>query len=392
MKGIAMDYRPDNNSGFNSQSYGGYVQNNPNPQNTPSPAEIYNASVNASAPQYHYGLPQGFLDPNYIEKQRQQMLEHRKHEKKLRLLGTNTGITLLIVLIFSFVFSLSFYLPTISHLYETNLAFASAFGVFYSAISVGLAFLIGSKLFKRSKALKKTPYNLPKNKSKALLLVLIGFGGCLVANYITVFIRAFMEGMGLYSSYTALQDPSSTFDVVMIFIGSAIVPPLFEEFAIRGVLMQSLRKYGDAFAIITSAFVFGVFHGNAVQIPFAFLCGLVIGYAVIATESLWTGILIHGLMNAMSAVSSGLIYYFDEYTSNTFFYIASAAGIILGLGALLIYLKRYKFGEALKDSSPVNTLSLGEKFLKFNTSPIMIIAIIIYIINAISQLTTTPTY
>ena len=387
-----MDYTPDNNSNFNGQAYGGFTQENPpqQPQGTPSPTEIYNASVSTSMPQYHYGMHHSFFDPRYIEQQRQKMLERRKHERKIRALGASTGVTLLLVLIFSFAFALSFHFPTVAALYETNLAFASAFGVFYSAITVGLAFLIGSLLFKRTKSLKAIPYSLPEDKGKAFLLVLIGFGGCLVANYITVFIRAFMEGLGLYSNYTALQDPTSTFDVVMIFIGSAVVPPLFEEFAIRGVLMQSLRKYGDAFAIITSAFVFGVFHGNAVQMPFAFLCGLVIGYAVVVTESLWTGIFIHALMNSMSAASSALIYYFDEYTSNTFFYVASAVGVALGVGALIIYLTRYKRTGALKNNPPANALSLGEKFVKFNTSPMMIIAIIIYVINALTGLTTTP--
>ncbi len=387
-----MDYTPDNKPNSAGQPMGNLPQGNNQAfqGQAQSPAEIYNASINANGPQYHYGAPQSFFDPRYIEQQRQKMLERSKHEKNLRMLGTNTGLTLLIVLAFSFVFSLILYLPGLYKLYETNLTFASAFGIFYSAISVGLAFFIGSFLFKRSKSFKKTPYNPPKDKTKAFLLVLIGFGGCLVANYITVFFRAFMEGMGVYSDYTALQDPSSTLDVIMIFIGSAIVPPLFEEFAIRGVLMQSLRKYGDAFAIITSAFVFGIFHGNVVQIPFAFLCGLFIGYAVIATESLWTGVIIHGLMNAMSAISSGIIYYYDEYASNTFFYIASAVGIVFGILALIAYMTRYKFKESLKDTISVNTLSPGEKFAKFSTSPIMVIAIIIYIINAITQLTTAP--
>ncbi len=388
-----MDYNP-NNSTQNStgQPLGTCPQGNScNPINQPpSPAEIYNATAPNNVPQYHYGTPQSFFNPQYLEEQRQKMLERRHHEKNIKALGTNTGLTLLIVLAFSYALSFVLVAPTFYKLYETNLTFATAFGIFYSAISVGVAFFIGSKLFKKSKALGKIPYNPPKDKSKAFLLILIGFGGCLVANYITVFLRAFGEGIGIYSDYSALQDPSSTFDVIMIFIGSAIVPPLFEEFALRGVLMQSLRKYGDTFAIVTSAFVFGVFHGNAIQMPFAFLCGLVIGYAVIATESLWTGVIIHGLMNAMSVVSSALIYYFDEYISNTFFYVGSAVGIALGVIALLIYLTRYKNEKHFKNNGYINNVPVVEKFLKFNSSPVMICAIILYVIQAVSQLTTTP--
>ena len=386
-----MDYTPDNTTNSTGKPMGTPPQGNVyhNPPQTPSPAEIYNAQF-TNVPQYHYGTPQNFFNPQYLEEQRAKMIERKKHEKALKVLGSNTGATLLMVLAFSYIMSLVLVIPNFYNLYENNITFASAFGIFYSVISVGIAFSIGSRLFKKSDFSKAIPYIPPKDKQKTVLLVLIGFGGCLLANYVTVFIRAFGEGLGIYSDYSALQDPSSTFDVIMLFIGSALVPPLIEEFAIRGVLMQSLRKYGNAFAIIVSAFVFGIFHGNAVQIPFAFLCGLVIGYAVIATESLWTGIIIHALMNAMSGVSSALIYYFDEYISNTFFYIGSAAGIIFGILALIIYLTRYKFDEPFKADDAHNNMSLGEKFVKFNSSPLMIIAIILYVIQAVTQLSTTP--
>lgn len=318
------------------------------------------------------------------------MLQRRHHEKKLKALGTSTGIILLILLGLSFVLSYLLLIPTFYKLYETNLTFTSAFSIFYSVISVGGAFFIGSKILKKNDFSSNIPYAPPKDKIKTLLLILIGFGGCLLANYITGFLRAIFEGVGIYSNYTALQDPSSTFDVIMIFISSSLIPPLIEEFALRGVLMQSMRKYGNLFAIVASAFVFGVFHGNAVQIPFAFLCGLVIGYAVIATESLWTGIIIHALMNAMSGISSALIYYFDEYTSNTFFYVGSAVGIAAGIVAVIVYMTRYKDDRTLKNEGSFKEASLGEKFLKFTTSPVMIFAIILYIIQAVTQLTTTP--
>lgn len=389
-----MDYTPDNNIPNPENQQMGMPPQNTNytfSPKAPSPSEIYNTNFSSNGPQYHYGMPNNFFNAQYLEEQRKKLMERRKHEKVIRSLGTSTGFTLLILLGISFIFSLLIITPPFSDLYKNNLTFASAFGIFYSVASVGGAFFIGSKIFKSQNLFKNAPYNAPKDKTKTLLLVLVGFGGCLLANYVTVFLRAFGEGLGIYSSYTALEDPSSTLDIIMIFIGSSLIPPLIEEFALRGVIMQSLRRYGNVFAIITSAFVFGLFHGNAVQMPFAFLCGLFIGYAVIATESLWTGIIIHGLMNGMSAISSALVYYFDEYISNTFFYVASAVGIILGIISVILYLTKYKTDNILKDNGDFNDLTLGERFVKFNTSPVMIIAIILYVIQAVTQLTTTPT-
>lgn len=385
-----MDYTPDNITNTTGETMDNSPQGNNHPPQPQSPAEIYNTNTSANGPQYHYGAPQSFFNPQYLEEQRKKLLERRYHEKIIKSLGTSAGLILLILLGISFLLSFLLVTPTFSKLYESNITFASAFGIFYSVLSVGGAFFIGSKILKSQKLFKNIPYNPPKDKTKAFLLILIGFGGCLLANYITVFLRAFGEGLGIYSDYTAMQDPSSTLDVLMIFLGSSLIPPLVEEFALRGVLMQSLRKYGNLFAIVTSAFVFGVFHGNAVQMPFAFLCGLVIGYAVIATESLWTGVIIHALMNGMSAISSGLVYYFDEYVSNTFFYVGSAVGITLGIIGLILYLTRYKNDDTLKNNGVYNGMTAGEKFIKFNTSPVMIIAIILYVIQAVTQLTTTP--
>lgn len=387
-----MDYIPTNNPTPTGEPYGANPQAGANNtiNHTPTPAEIYNATAPNGTPNYHYGAPQSFFNPQYLEEQRKKLLERRKHEKVLKSMGTNTGIILLILLGISVFLSYLLILPTFSKLYESNLTFSSAFAVFYSVISVGGSFFIGSRLFKRSRTLGAIPFNPPKDKTKALLLVLMGFGGCLVANYVTVFLRAFGEGMGIYSSYSALEDPSSTLDIVMIFLCSSIIPPLVEEFAMRGVLMQSLRKYGNAFAIIASALMFGIFHGNAVQMPFAFLCGLVIGYAVVATESLWVGVIIHALMNSMSSISSALIYYFDEYTSNTFFYVGSAVGIVAGILALIVYFTRYKDDATLKINGEFSDASTKEKVLKFISSPVLVIAIVIFFIEAITQLSLTP--
>ena len=66
--------------------------------------------------------------------------------------------------------------------------------------------------------------------------------------------------------------------------------------------MQPLRRYGDRFAIVASAVLFAVLHGNLIQAPFAFIAGLGIGYAVCITGSLWRGVLIHFCNNAYSVL------------------------------------------------------------------------------------------
>ena len=80
---------------------------------------------------------------------------------------------------------------------------------------------------------------------------------------------------------------------ILYIINGVVLPAFIEEIVFRGAIMQSLRRFGDGFALLVSSVLFAVVHGNFVQAPYAFLMGLVIGYFVLRTGSLWAGIFIH---------------------------------------------------------------------------------------------------
>ena len=75
-----------------------------------------------------------------------------------------------------------------------------------------------------------------------------------------------------------LESVSGQSDTFSMFLYASILAPLSEELIFRGYILQSLRPYGKKFAVVLSAFVFGIFHGNLLQTPYAFLMGLVLGY------------------------------------------------------------------------------------------------------------------
>lgn len=72
---------------------------------------------------------------------------------------------------------------------------------------------------------------------------------------------------------------------------AAVVAPVVEELLFRGAVLQSFRPFGKRFAIVFSALLFGLFHGNLVQIPFAFLVGLVLGYTAVEHSIVWAMVL-----------------------------------------------------------------------------------------------------
>lgn len=408
-----------------------YNQNCVQTQQQPaqSPAAIYHSAQQGTAPQYHYGAPMGNAGFNnaYYEEQKEKFLQRKKAERKIRNIGNLSGALLIACMIVAFLFSLLLVVPSVYDFYESSLSGQSFINMIYTLVVVGGTFFVFSKVFKqhaKQQALEnggvdvyafKSKLSAPKNPVKTILLIIISFGGCMLANYISSILLTILEGVGLYSTYSSIEDPKSTADLILMCISVAIIPALIEEFALRGILMSSLRRYGNAFAIIASAFVFGIFHGDAAQIPFAFICGLFFAYAVIATESLWTGIIIHAMNNSLSCISSVLMQVADEETANVFFYVVSIGGIVLAFVCLFIYIYLYK-GSILKQApypydasatqtitttlaSPVsvddgvlkytgdaNLLTTSQKFGKFITSPVMIFAIVLYLFQALTTL------
>lgn len=77
---------------------------------------------------------------------------------------------------------------------------------------------------------------------------------------------------------------------------SIAVAPICEELIYRGALLRYLEQYGRWFAIFISALVFALMHGNAVQLPIAFVIGLIFGYLALK-HSIHLTILLHVMNN-----------------------------------------------------------------------------------------------
>ena len=193
----------------------------------------------------------------------------------------------------------------------------------YSVLIVGGPFFLVRAVSRTSRA-----YPIPVGKAlkgrSAALLIVAGLGLCMVGNMITSWFDTFMNAVTDSEIFDATLDvmPDTGWDLVMFIVSTAVAPALIEEMVFRGILMQPLRLVSDRFAIVVTAILFGLTHHNAAQIPFAVIAGLVIGYAAVATESLWTGICIH-LLNNLYAVVVTVLY--DRY--------ASSAAVNLGIDA-----------------------------------------------------------
>lgn len=85
-----------------------------------------------------------------------------------------------------------------------------------------------------------------------------------------------------------------------------VAAPLLEEFIFRGVVQHRLeRLWGPAPAIFVAAAVFALFHWLPWVLPVHLFLGLAFGYAVWATRSIWTGVLLHAANNSVAMLALG---------------------------------------------------------------------------------------
>lgn len=80
----------------------------------------------------------------------------------------------------------------------------------------------------------------------------------------------------------------------------SVFPALCEELLMRGALTRALvPRFGRVGAVVLGAMLFGAMHLHPAQMLPTFVFGLVLGYAVVATDSVWPGVAMHLCNNLM---------------------------------------------------------------------------------------------
>ncbi|MBQ8041468.1 MAG: CPBP family intramembrane metalloprotease [Lachnospiraceae bacterium] len=89
--------------------------------------------------------------------------------------------------------------------------------------------------------------------------------------------------------------------LLIFFVG--MLAPVCEEVVFRGAIFGGMKKEGNVFkAIIASGLLFGLLHMNINQASYAFVIGVLLGFLVEATGSIFSSILFHVLVNSTNAV------------------------------------------------------------------------------------------
>ena len=171
--------------------------------------------------------------------------------------------------------------------------------------------------------------------------------------------------------------------LLLSLVNLILLPALLEEMVFRGVVMQSLRRYGDTFALIVSSLLFMCIHGNFAQAPNALLMGIAIGYFVLRTGSIWTGVLIHfvnNLLVVMLEIISRLAPAGLQGLLTTALYVLYLASALI---ALLYVCRRHSDMFAVRPSE--KHLTTGMKITSFFSSLSMLLACLLMLLIFLSN-------
>lgn len=288
--------------------------------------------------------------------------------------GIVTGGLMLGIFFMQIVVSTVISLLPVAEIYRKDTTFSMGVGVILQAFYMLLPALLIYVLSKSEDREKMNVFNKPKSGKLYLLGVVAGFAACLLGNTASSVFSAVLSGFGVtfFSGSEGMSVPTDFISILLFVINTAVMPALFEEFAFRGVIMQPLRKYGDWFAILASAFCFAVVHANMIQIPFAFVAGLSLGYFCIKTNSIWTSITIHFLNNFLSVCFS---VYFEKNPDSMGlpYYIIVSTCIFLGVFAFILF-KKSGAVKLKKDATAMNKKQILKR-AAFGASPTIVIAV-----------------
>lgn len=311
-------------------------------------------------------------------------LELQRQWKKyfLRKDAILVGMALLIFIAVQNILGVISAIPTL--LSESQLADQLIQTLVY-VLSMSIPFFILFFVSKRNKS-ELISADMPKPHT-FLPVILMGIGFIPVLQYIAGYFDQLLSLFKL-DTYQPLLDAAfspvtETSALIVQFICTSLLAAIFEEFAFRGVILQILRRYGNTFAIICSAFVFGLIHGNTYQIPFAFLFGLVLGAAAVYTGSLWTPVLLHLINNTIAFGLNIVAERFGEKAGDIVTHITWGVLILFGAAAAIYVTATAKRSGILKNERQPYELDGRKKgYGIFFKAPTILISIILMAVTA----------
>ena len=286
----------------------------------------------------------------------------------------DSGVVLLFALLVPFI--VSYLMATVADMIASNNTDITS-----EMIKSGIAFniiqavlLLASYLavwFFYSKH-NKIPYRAislkPKQSWKDYLLV-VGLAFVLVFG-MQYLVQAFdwvLETIG-YPVEKGLgqSTPTSVGGYFYALFALGIVPAIGEELIFRGIVLNGMRqRFSTTKAVLLSAALFMLFHGNLQQLIYPFVLGVVLGFVFVRTGSLMLSIILH-LTNNFIVITCTFIESMTGFSfalENTWWLVLVGVACAAATIAICFIVDKFRFKHKDKEEIKPTTERLSRYFI-----------------------------
>jgi len=208
---------------------------------------------------------------------------------------------------------------------------------------------------------------------------------------VAIFLNAiFLAIINSFSSAlpTSIPIPTTTIEYLIGLFVIAIAPGICEEVMFRGTMMSAYDTLGYKKSILITAILFGLFHFNIMNLIGPIFLGVILGFLVHKTNSIYASILGHTLNNAIALTIGVTITKFSDqindmsnttqvYSDNTQMIMSLLVIGILALASsiiLIVLIKKMPTNENLQDTFDYSGIIFKqERFKILKYIPIIII-------------------
>jgi len=248
--------------------------------------------------------------------------------------GVNWFLLVTIMMQFAFTFV---YMVIYSFLYygkpseSVNLIINQITAIFLPVVAYAISKNVDVKKFFRFKRLPA---------KSVVQLMGLGFCGQFIGQFLNIIIILVMTLFKLPVS-RELPIPEDGAGLIFTVFAIALMPGIFEELLIRGVVLRAYEKKGARNAIIVTAVLFSIMHFDLTNMLAPFFSGMLFAYVVLKTDSLFSSIILHVTNN----ITGVMIYILVRKIDNSIITgIGLSVMIVISLIAFLPLLAAFRRG------------------------------------------------
>jgi membrane protease YdiL (CAAX protease family) len=244
---------------------------------------------------------------------------------------------------------------------------------FFCILFPSLFYLIGNRINIKETLRFNRPGLLP-----SFLIVLISAPAFYAASVLNSIGYYFLQFIGKDIEET-IPVPQNFGEVFVSILVIAVAPALCEEILHRGILLKAYENRGTMKAVVISAVMFGIFHFDITNLLGPIFLGLLFGYYVVRTNSIFAAVIAHFMNNFLATI---LEYSMRNEEKDSSFYSLSDLGAALLFGAIcvgFIFLLLLCFKAATKgkyDIKPSKTTIANDVVSIISHWPVIVVIVL----------------